>query len=62
MKRQDYLNLGGFDERFVSPGEDWPIWMFFKRVHEDSRYSPVMLLGEAHFISSTEGLPPMYLW
>jgi glycosyltransferase involved in cell wall biosynthesis len=49
MKRQDYLSLGGLDERFVSPGGGIANLDFFKRVHEDSRYSPVMLLGEATF-------------
>jgi glycosyltransferase involved in cell wall biosynthesis len=49
MRRDDYLDMGGFDERFVSPGGGLANLDFFNRIHEDAKYSPVMLLGEATF-------------
>jgi glycosyltransferase involved in cell wall biosynthesis len=49
LRKADYLELGGFDERFVSPGGGLANLDFFNRVHVDERYAPVMLLGEATF-------------
>jgi glycosyltransferase involved in cell wall biosynthesis len=49
MRKHDYLHMGGFDERFVGPGGGLANLDFFNRIHEDVKYSPVMLLGEATF-------------
>lgn len=49
MYRSDFLELGGFDERFSGPGGGLANLDFFKRVHADARFSPIMLLGEATF-------------
>lgn len=49
MKKSDFLELGGFDERFSSPGGGLANLDFFNRIHEDAKFSPVMLLGEATF-------------
>ena len=49
MRRDDYLDMGGFDERFVSPGGGLANLDFFNRIHEDAKYCPIMLLGEATF-------------
>ena len=49
MKRSDFLELGGFDERFTAPGGGLVNLDFFNRVHEDEKYTPIMLLGEATF-------------
>ncbi len=49
MKRDDYLALRGFDERFDSAGGGIANLDIFSRVHEDSKYTPIMLLGEASF-------------
>ena len=49
MRRGDYLALGGLDEAFTSAGGGLANLDFFNRVHEDPRFQPVMLLGEATF-------------
>ena len=41
--------LGGFDERFTSPGGGLVNLHFFNTVMEDPRVTPVRLLGEASF-------------
>ncbi|MCF6171610.1 MAG: hypothetical protein L3J66_11590 [Bacteroidales bacterium] len=49
MKKDDFIAIGGFDERFKSPGGGLVNLDYFKRVNEDKKYSPVMVLGEATF-------------
>jgi hypothetical protein len=49
MRRASFLGMGGYDERFVGPGGGLANLDFFNRVHEDPRFTPVMLLGEATF-------------
>ena len=49
LKRSDFLGLGGLDERFCAPGGGLVNLDFFKTVHEDIRFHPIMLLGEATF-------------
>lgn len=49
ISRQNYEKLGGFDERFTSPGGGLVNLDFFNRVHESLDIKPVMLLGEATF-------------
>jgi len=47
--RDEYLALGGFDERFVSPGGGLVALDFFQRAIARDRGDYVMLLGEASF-------------
>jgi glycosyltransferase involved in cell wall biosynthesis len=47
--KSTYLKLGGFDERFESPGGGFLNLDFFNRVLARSEVQPVMLLGEATF-------------
>ncbi len=49
MKKSDFLSLGGFDERFKSPGGGVINHDLFNKVHTDRKFTPVMLLGEATF-------------
>jgi hypothetical protein len=49
MRRDDFLDLGGMDERFSSPGGGLVNLDFFNRAHALPGVSPVMLLGEATF-------------
>jgi glycosyltransferase involved in cell wall biosynthesis len=49
MRRSDYQKLGGFDERFKSPGGGLTNLDFFNRIHEAADIHPIMLLGEATF-------------
>ncbi len=49
MKRDDYLAMGGLDERFDTPGGGLANLDFFNRVHEREALRPIMLLGEATF-------------
>jgi len=49
LRRDDYLALGGLDEAFTSAGGGLVNLDFFNRVHEDPRFQPVLLLGEATF-------------
>lgn len=49
LRRDDYLALGGLDEAFTGAGGGLVNLDFFNRVHEDPRFQPVMLLGEATF-------------
>ncbi len=56
MRKDDFIDLGGFDESFVSPGGGLANMDIFNRIHEDARFSPVMLLGEATFHQFHEGV------
>lgn len=49
IRREDYLALGGLDERFEGPGGGLVNLDFFNLVHEQPRMQPIMLLGEATF-------------
>ena len=49
LRRRDYLDLGGLDERFDSAGGGLVNLDFFNGVHERPGYRPIMLLGEATF-------------
>jgi len=48
LRRQDWDELGGYDERFQSPGGGLCNLDFFTRAHQIG-LTPVMLLGEATF-------------
>ncbi len=49
LKRDSFLELGGYDERFVLPGGGIVNLDFFNRLQASSALEPVMLLGEASF-------------
>ena len=49
MKRESYMALGGFDERFESPGGGLVSLDFFERAASNDRLEYVMLLGEGTF-------------
>ncbi len=49
LRKSTFLRLGGFDERFQSPGGGLFNLDFFNRTLERSEIEPVMLLGEATF-------------
>lgn len=49
MARKQFLDLGGFDQRFVSPGGGLANLELFNRVHQTPDLVPVLLLGEATF-------------
>ena len=49
LRRDDYLAMGGFDERFEGPGGGVVNLDFFNRVHAADHFRRVMLLGEATF-------------
>jgi hypothetical protein len=49
LRRDDFLALGGMDERFASAGGGLVNLDFFNRAHAIAGVGPVMLLGEATF-------------
>jgi len=49
LRKSTFLQLGGFDERFQSPGGGLLNLDFFNRAMERPDIKPVMLLGEATF-------------
>ena len=49
MRRNDYVAIGGLDERFDTPGGGLANLDFFNRVHEHDALRLFMLLGEATF-------------
>lgn len=49
MRKSTFLQLGGYDERFQSPGGGFLNLDFFNRVVEWPEVQPVILLGEATF-------------
>lgn len=49
LRREDFLAMGGMDERFASPGGGLVNLDFFNRAHQIPDVAPVMLLGEASF-------------
>jgi glycosyltransferase involved in cell wall biosynthesis len=62
LRKTDYLGLGGLDERFVSPGGGLANLDFFNRVHEEEKFSPVMLVGEATFHQIHGGVATNVPW
>lgn len=49
LARADYLELGGYDKRFQSPGGGLANLDFFNRAGQFEPLEPIMLLGEATF-------------
>jgi glycosyltransferase involved in cell wall biosynthesis len=49
ISQEDYEKIGGFDERFTSPGGGLVNLDFFNKVNENLDINPIMLLGEATF-------------
>lgn len=49
LRKKDLIDLGGFDERFNSAGGGLVNLDLFNMMHEDKKFSPIMLLGEATF-------------
>jgi len=49
MKKDDFLAMDGFDERFTSAGGGIVNHDFFNKVHANPKFKPIMLLGEATF-------------
>lgn len=49
MRRSVYQEIGGFDERFESPGGGLTNLDFFNRINEMADVHPILLLGEATF-------------
>jgi hypothetical protein len=49
LPRELFMAVGGFDERFASPGGGLANLDFFKRVVKQPGVTPICLLGEASF-------------
>jgi hypothetical protein len=49
MRKDNFLEIGGFDERFTSVGGGLVNLDIFNKAHEIPRLAPIMLLGEATF-------------
>ncbi len=49
IKKYDYLDLGGLDERFTCSGGGVINHDLFNKIQADKKQSPIMLLGEATF-------------
>ena len=49
MNKDDFLSIGGFDENFISAGGGLVNLDIFNKVHENSLFLPILLLGEATF-------------
>lgn len=49
MKKDDFLSIGGFDEEFTSAGGGLVNLDFFNKIHENRKFEPIFLLGEATF-------------
>jgi hypothetical protein len=49
LRKSEYRRIGGFDERFVSPGGGLVNLDFFNRAMAAPELQPVMLMGEATF-------------
>ena len=49
LRRDDFLRVGGYEERFQAPGGGTANLELFNRLNRQSGIQPVMLLGEATF-------------
>jgi glycosyltransferase involved in cell wall biosynthesis len=49
LKKSTFQKIGGFEEKFTSPGGGYTNLDFFNRTHQLEDVFPVMLLGEATF-------------
>lgn len=49
IRKDDFLNIGGYDERFVSKGGGLVNLDFFNQIQESKKIQNIMLLGEATF-------------
>ena len=49
LSKQSFFDMGGFDQRFQSPGGGIVNLDFFRTVVESAKFVPVMLLGEGSF-------------
>jgi glycosyltransferase involved in cell wall biosynthesis len=49
IPKYTYTEIGGFDQKFSSPGGGLANLDFFNRLHEIKNIDPIMLLGEATF-------------
>jgi len=68
LRREHWLELGGFDERFVTPGGGYANLDMWRRVCADPTGELIMLLGEATFhqvhggIATNSPDPPQQLF
>ncbi len=49
LRRMDFMEAGGYNEKFISPGAGLVNLDFFNKVNKKDTMTPVMLLGEASF-------------
>jgi glycosyltransferase involved in cell wall biosynthesis len=49
VKKSDFIDIGGFNERFMSPGGGLCNLDIFNKLNSSSQLTPVLLLGEATF-------------
>jgi hypothetical protein len=56
LRREGFLDRGGFDDRFRSPGGGLANLEVFQRLVEDRSLTPVCLLGEATFHQFHDGV------
>ena len=49
LKRKDFLDIGGFNDKFISPGAGLVNLDFFNIVNNQVEIMPILLLGEATF-------------
>jgi glycosyltransferase involved in cell wall biosynthesis len=49
ISKKSFQQLGGFNEKFISPGGGLSNLDFFNRANENADLQPIMLLGEATF-------------
>jgi hypothetical protein len=62
LRREKFLDAGGFDTRFRSPGGGLVNVDVFKRLYEDPVLTPVCLLGEATFHQFHGGVATNVPW
>ena len=55
LKKNTYLNAGGYNPAFVSPGGGLSNLEFFSRIVNQAAVSPILLIGEASFHQSHGG-------
>jgi len=49
LKKKDFIKMGGYNEKFISPGGGLVNLDFFNKANEQLDFTPVLLLGEATF-------------